>query len=197
MSEIKNDDYKIELDKCINDYINILHEYNNNTINNIPNNSNFESLILLIKEPSKLIHIMMNFADIDKELNNISVFVKLDVYWFLFNEEIYDMIYNDVAIRNDDFVKYYFNSAILVELVKYRIVENLIESSNNHLTKQIDTIDSNILQSMILTFEEKLEICKRVIQKLYDWIKLYFQDNDIQNVDKLLNINNITFVTLT
>ena len=201
-----NEKHKDELDRCVDEFVKIMRECNNNFKNNETNDFNINLLRNLISEPTKAIHIMINFADIDEHLHDVSSVVKIDVYWNLFNKNIYNHIYNSVTdnkepdyiIKNDSFAKYYFNAAILVELVKYRLVENSynkINEKKNEIEND-NEIDPTILLSFLSVMGDKIEECKRIIQTLYNWIKLYFQDNEIQDVDGLLRINNITFVNV-
>ncbi len=177
---------KEHLDNCVDEYVKLIQEYSSNKQETI------NAISILLQDPCNALHIMINFHDIDYYLSNVNPIDKIDIYWHFFNENIYQHIYNSaVNHENDIFAKYYFNSALIVELVKY----NLVNILNNALVNNTIDIDDILLkESISQTINDKYKDTKKVIQILYDWIKSYFTDLDIQDVDQLLVINNINFI---
>jgi len=145
-------------------------------------------------EPENIIRIMILFDEVDDKLNDMKFITKFKVYWFMFNIEIYNKIYNKFVENNfqkNDFLKYFFYSAVQVELIKMYLLENTINQNENENNNE----NKIYIQAILSVFKDKIIDCQVAIQKLYDYIKEFFYDDEVYNQTiVLLNQNEASYI---
>lgn len=157
--------------------------------------------------------ILYHLDEIDAELKDISVWIKLDTYNMIFEEKMYDRIMsvtkeasiNDLTykISKDECLKYLMYGGLLCEIIKMNYYKSMcIYLQNNNYT-ELDNIKSSKLVSnkpmskvindaFINTLSESKHIHILFIQKIYNDAKKYFQTDEIFNdIENLIKDNNI------
>ncbi len=184
-----------KLDKGINEFTKIIRKYNLDK--NIE--CAVDSIKALFTDTDIILHIMINFDNIDENMNDVEIEYKTEIYSIFFNGNTYEKVFQSVMnctdpnydVREDEFSIHFFNSAILVELVKY----SLLYHQYNKLYYD-DFTANNIMKihDMNILFD-KIRTCEAVIQKLYEWTKTYFYDINILNINELFDQYNIKFIS--
>jgi hypothetical protein len=157
------------------DFINLIKNDCLENINEYP--SIMENLIL----------IMIQLDDIDEKLDkqNISLVKRIDAYNYLFNENIYNGIYQKIInldknydLSKDEYYKYYLFGIICCELYKIQLYSvNLNDNNSNEIVRS----------AIKETFDEMKNKSTKIINNAYNKTKTYYF-SDFENLN---NINNI------
>lgn len=166
---------------CVKEFIRVVIEENNNETDKLSDTA-MEGLRNILVNSTSLIHIMFNFAEINAMLHRIKFVVKFNIYWHIFNADIYTNIYTRLVgttkdgyvFDEDEYAKIYFYSAIICECVKMKFAEEFVEK----LSKE-DDVTTVVKFAIVETLAEKIKECRSLIQQIYGYIKKHFSNDEI------------------
>ena len=183
----------------ISNFINIIISNNNNDFDKWTSETLHNIYYILV---NNLLNIMIHLDDIDNELakNKISIFIRIDIYDHLFNDDIYDKIYNkclnitenNYKMEEDEYLKYLLYCILVCEIIKKNLYDILVKIPINNSNSNSD-IDILVKNSLIDLFKDKTTQSNLVINKNYKrLIKLLDQDCDLlKETNYLISNNNI------
>ncbi len=177
---------------CVKEFIRVVIEENNNESDKLSETA-IEGLRNILVNSTNLIHIMFNFAEINNMLHRIKFIVKFNIYWHIFNGDIYTNVYTRLVgttkdgyvFDEDEYAKIYFYSAIICETVKLKFAEEFIGKLSRD-----DDVSTIVKFAIIETVSDKVKECKTLIQQIYGYVKKHFSYDEIYDASIRLLFEN-------